>query len=476
MRKTGKVVLTFLWLAGLLLPLGWLLRLMFGEPPAVPVSRETTFLTGRQLDDGSLDFSHALAKHCNAPIPDADNAAILLARMDLQTSLRSFRRAMHPALRGRSTGTDLSTSLPRIHATLSGPWRRDQFPVVAEMVVRETAAAQQWKAAIRPSSLVKPQGVQISHLREQILNGAELVIRRGNLAVTDGRMAQAIENWRSADKAAMLLVQLQCGWETESALRIRSTVGDALAATVLSTAQFDGQLADYIRERSRWDAQAAVCRAVDQAVRIQFQIAVRNFRNDEARLLALTYGGLIGPDQRTRDLQFATIRNGISWSQVSRIQNEDVDSVVAALQAGTGRGDNSCRSVIEELENRNNGDLIASVTHLRLGELTQQIGILLSRISQHDVLMPLIVSSEQLEDSTRCSLIALELAAYREAHGEFPNSLSDLANDHRNSVFRDPQTGDALNYSREGTGFHIWAANGRYRLNFHPENAGPPRS
>lgn len=460
MRVTTKRVLISLWLAGLIAPFLWLVRLLLGDPAPVAVSKETTFLTGEQLEDGTLDFSRALATHCNATIPDSQNAAAALRMMNLPTSLQSYRNSQNGNLKPWGV-KEWKIARSAVHETLSGPWTRDKYPVFATMVDRERDDISRWKNAIQRPRLVKPPNVTLQHLTDQIVNGSEMVIRRANLDVAEGRMSDAVRNLRSADRAAELLSGLQCGWEIETACRIRTNVSDGLRKIVLSVKHVDPVLSDFIRERATWSVADATTHAVDQAIRIRFQLAVRDFRNKPGYLKSMVQHTFVGSDQRVRDLQFNRIRNGINWSHVARTQNNDINAFLMLWQQDKPGWLVECRDFLDELQSRGNAVGLENTGRLNMGSLTTRIGNLLSAWSQVKFFDPLISLRNRLQGTTRSAQVALELALYREANGDFPAAIDSLSKKVRQTVFRAPVSGNSLTYKKDRAGFVVQKDNGQ---------------
>ncbi|MEZ6063272.1 MAG: hypothetical protein R3C19_23235 [Planctomycetaceae bacterium] len=437
MKITRRRVLIMLWMAGLLTPCLWAVRLFLGRPTAVEVSAETTFLVGEKLADGSLDFSKALYQHCNFPVDDSLNAAIGLMQLPELPRVEDLYRIIHLGSGEPPAGYEndgafrrsrlWDTGVREIRRTADRPWTAERFPTMAKVVAAEETLVLQWKAAVAKPRLVKPLGVTTDELRNVIVRGARILQRRAMLAAGEGRWDDAIDDLKSVDHAAELLAQLQCGWETYTACTIHHDVCRVVSSAVLNSTTVNPQFSAYIRERSEWPVHEVVARAVDQAVRIHFQLAVRDCRERNSYLQWYVGGGLISNDAKARELQLTQIRNSIDWSTVSRIQNEVVSEFVDAL--GESEHDEyqvKWNRAVDVFSDWNRNDLIEEVRMLDLSRIPERLGYALANSSYETRVRGLHDRRDAVKLSQQASLTSLAIAEYRQQNGQFPDTLNQL--------------------------------------------------
>ncbi len=452
-----------LWLIGLLMPFVWMGQVMFGDPDPVEVSSETTFLTGKQQDDGSLDFSAALGKRCNAPIKASENAGVPLSQIPvLVTSSERHRSMILSKRKGRESLEMPKTEFFELRSetwdSQQLPWTETEHPSLGELVRREAVYADPWKAAMSRPRLVKPYGVYVESLTHTLITGKDILLRRAMLAAGEKRWGDAVDDLRSVDNAAELLAQLQCGWKITSAMQIRSSVDVAVTNTVLASDEVDPVLADFIRQRAKWPIHDVLSNALDNGIRIQFQLAVRDLRQSESRLRRLIRHGLVGKNEHAIQLQLNRVRNSINWTTMSRQQNEDLDAFLAAMQQPeSDRWWKTYRTARGKFLDRPHGDLVASVRKLQLLQITEEIGYVVSRSSQSKYVAPLLSARRIAEQHRQMTLAALAMSVYRQEHGIFPAQLEDLPQEFHAHVLRHFASGRPYEYLRfdNGTGFEI---------------------
>lgn len=467
MVLSKKRILLAIWLIGLLAPILWALRLLFGNPSPVRISEQTTVLTGATLDDGSLDFSRALWKRCNSPIDDTANAGILLGQMPrLRPSHQRYQNLVLTKQIDLREDNWSDETLPNAYHELAmsrcRPWSGGNHPFLLDLVEHEQEFVAAWSDAVSRPRLVKPPGVTIEHIKSNLMNGADIMLRRAMLAAHEGNWEQAIGNLKSVDHAAELLAELQCGWEIQAACEIRSRVSLSLAGTLLEVHQIPAELKEYVRHRDSHWAHAAVQNAVDNALRIRFQILVRDLRNSPGRLRAIVHHGLTGNSQKALELQLTRIRNSINWSRVSEIQNECLDEILFAMRKqAPGEWWRESKELIREASRLSDTTaLLKSVKNFHLANISTEIGTYLSKQSTLRYVSGAFFELRKTVERDQAARIALAMALYREERGSFPEQLSDLPDSVHWTVERNAVPGEELQLkSRQGT-FEIYTSTG----------------
>jgi len=157
----------------------------------VTPSEETTFLTDRRLEDGSLDFSTALWHHCNLPIDNSENAAIALRELADPLPLGRFlsRYAVQQAdspeqareifdVLLQEQGHNDSFAHTKRRLSQRYPWTRERFPAIANLLEVDTDYMDRWKSAVDWPAISKPVGTRLDEIQELIFQGAVVVSSR----------------------------------------------------------------------------------------------------------------------------------------------------------------------------------------------------------------------------------------------------------------------------------------------------------
>lgn len=454
MQITKKRVLVTLWLVGLLAPILWTLRILFGDPAPVEVSEETTVLTGDTLEDGTLDFSAALWKRCNSTVDESANAGIELSRLPLLlSSWERYRRLFETSEwqgrnRNMSSDRNWSQAYRELQISQQQLWHAESFPMLARLVRAEEKFVPRWKAAVQKPRLVKPIGVTLNHLLNVITQGGDMLLRRAMKSAAEGRWADAVDDLQDVDRGALLLAELQCGWHVTNAYSMRSAVSRALARIVLDVKQIPPELESFIRTRSKWDPVPALANALDNAVRIRFQIAVRDLRDEPHRIEAIVGSGLVGSNRKAQELQLTRIRNSINWTMMSRRQNEDVDAYLDIMrEPGFGHWWDTFSTLSQQMVDRDTSHMIPNIRDLHLANITEDLSCVVSNMNQYSHLFSVFHARIDVERHRRRSLAALAFALFRQEHGEFPTTITQLSSGRSADAYRAFESGEPLRYS-----------------------------
>lgn len=457
-----------LWAIGFLIPVLWTIRLLTGSPSVVPPSSETTWLTGRTLEDGSLDFSTALWHHCNTPVPDQQNAAILLRELGRPVSVGTWLlkkvRENHEKAESAVSGSQEPDVASAVYpwefgdeygrSAVRQPWTREEYPLMAELLDGEADFIAEWMEAVSRPAISKPLGTTLTEVSEAVRDGAGWVLAQGMLYAGEGDWTKAVDHFRSIDAAADHLCQIQCGWISEHGLALRADLTRLLARMVWSTDVRDTPLESYVRNR-QWQYEEVLTRSIDQAIRIRAQLAVRDARDPEGwRLGSYLHDGLTHV-QEARETQVTHLRNSVDWEEVSRIQNRIIDGYLESLQQhGLTAIDNWLNEIVGPLiRAESQQKMTASVRAMNGDDISVPLGqtIALSEaipgINNQASMMYMVARLD------RMAVLMLSLSRYRMEVGVWPAQLSDLS--HQSDTI-DPTTGMPFDYSRESPHLLQW--------------------
>jgi hypothetical protein len=425
-----------------------------GEP-----SKDTTFLTGRTLPDGLLDFSAALWHHCNTPVNDVDNAAIPLRELEAPEELLIFlsRYSMEQAENSEQASEIFALIAQEqgfgfiedgIMGSLQAirlPWTAKQFPAVAELLDRNVDYIQQWKEAINRPAISKPIGTTLDELQRTIQDGSNHCFVHGMMYAGEGNWAAAVENFEVVDQAADHLCRLQCGWMLHRGLRIRNDISLALVGAVRTAESIDPRFAAYIRHTDKWPVGEVAINAVDNDLRVRAQTDVRDMRDQETgRLHRWLGGGLIGTAE-AQQLQVTTLRNSIDWESVARVQNEAIDESIAAMATGnlmlSMEQHKSAR--LARNESRPRMRMIKTIQQFTGEDISVPLAwSLVIRYCDQRIAMVLTHATE-INRMQRMAVCSAAIAEFRKEHQRWPFSVLELPN--REDTI-DPLTGEPFIY------------------------------
>ena len=437
------------WALGVLLPSAWALRLLLGSPPVVTPSKDTTFLTGRTLPDGSLDFSAALWHHCNTPVNDADNAAILLRELEAPEDLLGFlnryamKQANDPehsseifAAIAQEQGFDVHTHRSRLirqaarSQVIRLPWTRKQFSAVAEFVDRDVEYVRQWKEAVNRPAISKPIGTTIDEIHDAIFRGAACTLARGMLDAGEGNWEAAIKHFESIDRAAEHLCQLQCGWMLNSGLDLRNNMTQSILLVLREVDTVPPRFAAWVRHRSEWSVRDIAINAIDNALRIRAQTYVRDIRNPEGGpLRSWLRSGLVG-NAEARQIQVTQLRNSIDWETVASIQNDAIDELVELLSRGTLAQSRTqytavCRS---RAERDPHSQMIDTIQQFTGEDITEPLARSIVFGFFHRRIGVALDWTVLLARMDRTAVFAVAIREFRQKHQRWPDTVFELPN------------------------------------------------
>lgn len=451
-----------LWAIGFLIPVLWTIRLFVGTPAVVEPSRDTTYLTGSTLEDGSLDFSAALWHHCNTPIDDDQNAAILLRELPDPVSVDGFLLQAAEQHRATSESARLILDGESRHRgnylwhfageqgrrSVQQPWTRDEFPLMAEMIDRDADYINDWKRAIARPGMAKPTGTTLDELRWFVLRGAARVLAQGMLYAGEGRWDLAVDNFAAIDAAADHLCRLQCGWIAEYGLSMRVDLTRFLIRMLRSSEEPDERLDAYVRRRCQWPVVEVLQQCLDRSIRIRGQLDVRDTRDPDGwRFRRWVSGGLTSVKE-AQDAQLRHLRNSVDWEEVSRTQNQLIDEYLEVIRQGGllrlsrrlwDHGNSWAKARPQKAMLESIKTVSADDISVPLG---QTIALRLTR-TRVDVLAR---KAENVARMDQLAVLMLSMCRHRMWAGRFPRTLSEISDQ---AAVMDPTTGQPFVYIDE---------------------------
>lgn len=329
------------WLAGLLLPFLWTLRLYFGGAEAVDSSKESTYFEVELEADGTLNLSKLVRENCNCLIPAADNAAdglpdqgsFLSPQAVIKRRLKKSLQPMGDYLH-EETGTPIpAVDVMRVNwrVASSSLWRTDKEPLLAVILNDWQPLMDDWKQAIERPQVSKPVGVTIHNLRRSIREGSTAFLLRARNHGAHGRWQEAIDDLRVVDRSAEHLADLQCGWFIGDAANIRYQASQCLAFIALSQQAIDPRVKEFALERQAWDYRDVCANAADRGMRMLWMNSATDIHREPTRLGYLLQGALPKQPQAAQ-LQIKRIHNEVDWTAVMTIINDTVSEAVDACR------------------------------------------------------------------------------------------------------------------------------------------------
>lgn len=454
-----------IWAAGLLLSVGWTLRLLLGLPSVVTPSKETTYLTGRTLPDGSLDFSAALASHCNMPIDDDNNVAMGFRTLpDPHPTLPFLNQYAVEQTTNPEQAFEVFTVLAEEQGMIYGKhllfsnqqgvltaWTREQYPAVAALVDMNGDYVRQWKVAVRRPSMVKPVGTTLDEIYRDIHRGASYTLIQGMMHAGEGEWDRAIDDFSAIDTAINHLCRLQCGWKLQQGLRLRRDISLSLTKMLRDLAgrgleePLNSTFVDYIRRRSKWPLQEVLYEAIDNHIRIKAQTDIREARNPKKGQLERLLGSGLLSNREARSVQVTQLRNSIDWDAAARIQNEAIDDYLESIQTDglVKLGSNLSAVRRKHIVTHPSRELFGPLRELSAADITVPFAWFVTNRFTSDRMMFTTNFALAAHHADQASLFFMALMEFRDQHQRWPTSTTELPD---SSEALNPRTGETFIY------------------------------
>ncbi len=415
-------------------------------PQKITISRETTFVEGPLNNNGGVDFVQALNNLINPHAAPDENAAVALCQVlgsgqPDQTSHALFLQLMGvdtlptgetAVLAGPNAPGD--TFIEQQGQAMFRPWTADEFPQVAAWVERISRDLDACVLGVqRPAfylplidtlppdealppimSVLMPtvqscrevsRGLSVRAM-QRIAEGDEAGTRRDILAMY--RLARHLSN-------APVVIQSLVGMATEA--QANACVLQLLNSGLLNE-ESAAELLTELNSLSPFSTSSQILETGERLGALDLVQAIRN-RGPQSLSFFVTLSD--GPIDTS----------ALDWNAALRTVNDWYDQIVTAVRTPEypARID-AIAEVEQRLRTLAKGEA-SEIARVLSGGVTDpqtagdQLGNLVAALT--------ILSNTQVhvaetrrEMQTRSTLLALELFRYRESHGEFPRTLSDL--------------------------------------------------
>lgn len=499
--STTKLVLILLGLIFLLL-IGIPLVSIFWPAPAIVVSKETTYVTGPLDDEGRVDYLAAIEQKYFADLPPEENAArhyvqalpddgqlkgairsTVFKRLDLASEhvqppflqhYMEFAEA-HPELveqTRQAQGLKFAErveddfqihSLPPDATELSGhwhvlailaPWTEDDFPLLAEWLNGQQQPLSHIRAGAKLDRCYFPMVgehpdepmLYFSMYHSDLRDGTPALAASAMRNLGEGNKQQAWD-----DAVTMLVIARHM---SQQPFLIGDVFGIAMEEIGLFTVIDTVHHGDYTPEEL-----ARMAEQFDQLVPLGS--VAEEFRGGERlwllEVLQAQATGRVLDDDYMGELRSLP---GVDWNIVMRMANKHYDHMEQA--ADLPPGDERDRLIKEfdtqieqaAIEAKNPKQWAASVFSRK--SRSNLIGNM-----QMATLLPAVHAAIQADDRARVrqqlARVAIRLAQYRAAHGEYPENLAQLVPEFAEQPPQDLFTGQPLKYLRTKQGYKLYS-------------------
>jgi len=475
--------------------------------PLIRVSPETTHLVAPVDAEGYVDFLAALNAHYGKGVSPSENAAIPLlealgdadhpsntmnmVRQSLGMSpLGDTSRALVSAAKyARTAGVSEEDFQKQLNVALDRPWTKDEFPQLADLLVRNTDALAQVHQAVqrpkyfRPFTKAKPNLSMASVLLPDIQmhrEVARMLKSRAMLNIAGGQAEAARQDLYDMHRLARCTAQGMSIIEGLVGIAIESMAcyGDNVWAN--QSGATAAQLAAYRQQLAALPPASNLVDRVDVTERL-FLLEV----------LQMTARGTLSPEEsnaligepndsqaqsmvKPAQLVAALSLVSIDWNAAMVESNRFYDDIVVAGRV-TDRAERlalyeawETRLKQEKVRIAGNGGVEgATVAALRFAfgssksRAKDVSGVLCT------LLLPAVKQATSAEESGRQRLqmaqVALALAEYRAKEGQYPAQLSNLVPQFLAAIPEDVFAGQPLRYDSEGAAYRLYSVgrNGR---------------
>lgn len=437
-HRIRKSALVLFWVVGLTGPLLWAVRMYFGSP--AQIDTEATNFVLHYDDQGRLDISRLVREHCNAPVPNEENAAYRLVQL--------------PGLEQSGPSPFTVARIRRKYTT--HPWTSSQYPDFAEQLEKKKPYLDFWREAVQLPRMSKPVGIGVGlwDIQSRLAVGINLLECQTMLDAGENRWEAAIADIRSIDKAAQHFAAVQGGWQFNTAISYRERATELVWKLLLSE-HCPQSVVDFVQERSDWDWKAALQHATNTAMRIQALERIERRRDDPSFLSWLS--PRLNQEQRIADLQTQQIMNSIDWSTVVRLNNTFIDDYIEILM--TQNPEQVGKSLLELRDSTQDWIPKTDVPEAEgfLPHATEKMARLMAIRQTYSICFPARHTHKKLFGCAELTKFCLRLNEYRTVHGRFPDSHDQLTDKY-------PDTPDQVSYSFDGRTIALRSLTSRRRF------------
>ena len=460
------------------------------QPSQVTVSPEMTRFTEPLRSDGTVDYLAAVNARHAAGVTPADNACVLLyeamgPRPEGSRQPDAFFRLMgieplpgegayFQSLHAWATGkfpdgsVDVGTLDDTQFEALSRPWTTDEFPLIAAWVEANEVPLRAVVAATeRPryySPMVVPDGEPDACMFDVLLPGVQAsrelsraLAARAMRALGSGREAEAWQDLMAIHRLGRLVGQGPTLIEFLVGVAIESMAIKGELRLLADTQPSADVLAAYREQLDRMPPRGSCAAKVDVSERAMHLDIVQRLADGRTTFAKLAE--LNDTDAGVGRLDDPAIRSLIDWNAVLVQANAWVDQLVAA---GRLPDPGERRRALERHDE--DIDAIARAVRERRASLSPRLGgTVITQTVSGEIASTMLPSANAYAGENRAMMLmrgldlALVLAAYRNDHGGYPESLEMLVPKWVAAVPVDLFTGEPLRYERTAEGYRAWS-------------------
>lgn len=470
-------------------------------PPPYAISKETTYITEPLRPDGAVDYVAALNARLSEGVTPDNNAAVLLLEVmgsgvvepeireevyallgvpvpestaGALESYSDFLSRQRPSLNEKERW---NLHLETFHESYGEPWKRDQFPLVAQWLEKNEQAIDLIVEASDRSRLYFPvvqdnddAGLSLSlELSSMTRDFARILPSRIMLSIGEGRVEAASRDLLALHRLASLvgsrlgIIDFYVG----SAIDEIARAGDldlARSENVTRT-----ELANHRRELANLQPFSRMSDAFDLYERFYFLDAVRGLIRGGLESADMNPAASIGkwliscPQQK---VWHRFRRLDLDWNLVLTIGNTRIDQAVTALSQPRFQqriaGLQSLRADVmklrEEAQDPQQISLLIRRKKSPSEVISREFGDELVMSLVFDIAEQVAEAEVRLVVKRSMVIVALALEEFKLDHRTYPDELSELSPDYFESLPHDAFTGRPLKYQKQDAGYLLYSA------------------
>ena len=478
-RWTRRRVVWLLSAIGIGVSLLRFLWIIFGWPPAIVISRETTWVTEPLTEDGYVDFLELVRRktHADLTTPPEEDPWFLMEERERRVGwspqnadvYRDPVDAFRAGLPDESPDSELAEQLRTLQTDLQ--MRHVEQPISTsnlEVLAAGVEENNDWYAAVRGSYDSRyPLDVNVPSVAHVPLQHASIHRQFGHrfclraaVRFAQGRTTEALDDIRFVYSiAAREDNGIQCAIQFGIAKSIEHTACSAATAGVLAADELTPSELEIIRRLPSENCVDRVVEACDQWERVMWLDLIQNLHRRGADEMLVTFTGPLNW------LKAKRFQHSVDWNFVLRDQNQLFDRIVAGMRLPTWEQQ---RAAIKQALVRDDDSYTVRDSDLPLDMIEpwtwQSPGRRFPDMARswHVDCDNHLALAHSRGLNRRAVQIAARLALWKQQHGSYPAVLAEILSvdgmpGATPGLIEDPFTSQPLVYRREGDGFVMYS-------------------
>jgi len=465
--------------------------------PRLEISNETTVIDGPLTEDGYVDYLAALNEHASRGVTPENNAVVPLmqafgpnvvdekiraeffkklgvepppAEGDYWVPLSEIHR-QHAKAAGEDPEKSFNALYEQLGKAMAGPWSAEQYPELAKwLAANEKPLAIVGEAAMRPrfymprvaptadGQIASTLTLMLSLIQEEREAGRALMAR-AMLRLERGEIEGAWNDLHTLHRLARLVGQGEVLVDALVGIALHHTAVDA-SATLLHKGKFTPE---QIRQIAADLAKLSPLPKMSE----KFDVGERYFFLDFVTMMARKGPGQVEQLGLGTDISKAidslVSATALDWNLIARCGNHWYDRIVEAAQRQPHAERTKALAKLEEdlqklrKQSQEVGSwakkLLFAGGNLRQVASEQLSNTLVSLIAP--AVQAAIAAEERAQANTDLLQVATALALHRTEHGQYPQTLDQIAAEP--PLPMDRYTGKPLHYQRTEEGYVLYS-------------------